>query len=97
MGGDPSLRIVPTPGHTPGHQSLMLLERGTCYPFAGDAVFDLERAERARDSGIAATPEEVAQRTHETIRKQLRDFDTVLAPAHDIGVREPSRFPGHVH
>ena len=33
----------------------------------------------------------------ETIRKQLRDFDTILAPAHDRGVRDGSRFPGHVH
>ncbi len=96
VGGDPSLRIVPTPGHSSGHQSLMLLERGTYYLFAGDAIFDLEHAERARDSGIAENLE-AARRSHEAIRKQLRDFDTILAPAHDHGVRDGSRFPSHVH
>ncbi len=96
MGGDPNLRIVPTPGHSPGHQSLMLLEGDTYYLFAGDAIFNLERAQRARDSGFAADLD-AARATHETIRKQLRDFQTVLAPAHDYGVRDGSRFPSHEH
>jgi glyoxylase-like metal-dependent hydrolase (beta-lactamase superfamily II) len=96
VGGDPNLRIVPTPGHSPGHQSLMLLEGGTYYLFAGDAIFNLERAEGARDSGFAADLD-AARASHETIRKQLRDFETILAPAHDYGVRDGSRFPSHVH
>ncbi len=74
----------------------MLLEGGTYYLFAGDAIFDLERAGRARDSGVAVDLE-AARRSHEAIRKQLRDFDTILAPAHDYGVRDGSRFPSHVH
>jgi glyoxylase-like metal-dependent hydrolase (beta-lactamase superfamily II) len=74
----------------------MLLEGGTYYLFAGDAIVSLERAERARDTGFAADLD-AARASHETIRKQLRDFDTVLAPAHDHGVRDGSRFPGHVH
>ncbi len=74
----------------------MLLEEGTYYLFAGDAVFNLESTERARDSGFAADLD-AAWASHETIRKQLRDFETVLAPAHDYGVRDGSRFPSHVH
>lgn len=96
VGGDPTLRVVPTPGHSRGHQSLMLLEGGTYYLFAGDAIVDLERAEAERDTGIADDLE-AAWRSHETIRRQLRDFDTILAPAHDLGVRGGSRFPGHAH
>jgi glyoxylase-like metal-dependent hydrolase (beta-lactamase superfamily II) len=96
VGGDPTLRVVPTPGHSRGHQSLMLLEGGTYYLFAGDAIVDLERAEAERDTGIADDLE-AAWRSHETIRRQLRDFDTILAPAHDLGVRDGSRFPGHAH
>jgi glyoxylase-like metal-dependent hydrolase (beta-lactamase superfamily II) len=74
----------------------MLLEGGTYYLFAGDAIVDLERAEAERDTGIADDLE-AAWRSHETIRRQLRDFDTILAPAHDLGVRDGSRFPGHAH
>ena len=96
VGGDPDLRVVPTPGHSRGHQSLMLLEGGTYYLFAGDAILDLEQAERDRDSGVAEDLE-AAWRSHETIREQLRDFDTVLAPAHDHAVRDGSRFPDHRH
>lgn len=96
VGGDPNLRIVPTPGHSAGHQSLMLLERGTYYLFAGDAIFDLENAEGESDSGIAEDYD-ASRRSRDAIRKQLRDFDTVLAPAHDKGAQEGSRFPSHVH
>ena len=95
VGGDPSLRIVPTPGHSPGHQSLLLREGDAWTLFAGDAVFDLERAERGGLAGIAedldASRESVA-----AIRRQLDEFDTRLAPAHDAGVRG-SRFPAHRH
>ncbi len=96
IGGDPSLRIVPTPGHSAGHQSLMLLEDDTYYLFAGDSMLDLERAESEEKTGVAHDLE-AARRTHETIRKQLQEFDTVLAPAHDRGVRAGSRWPGQTH
>ena len=96
IAGDPNLRIVPTPGHTPGHQSLMLREQARYYLFAGDAIVDLQSAEETRDSGIAADPD-AAEHTHETIRAQLRDFTTILAPAHDPGTQDAARYPGHVH
>jgi glyoxylase-like metal-dependent hydrolase (beta-lactamase superfamily II) len=96
VGGDASMRVVPTPGHSAGHQSLMLLEEGTYYLFAGDSVVDMERAKREHETGVKDDLE-AARRTHETIRRQLRDFDTVLAPAHDHGVRDKSRFLGHTH
>jgi N-acyl homoserine lactone hydrolase len=34
------VRIVPTPGHTMGHQSVILEQDGLTYFFAGDASFD---------------------------------------------------------
>ena len=74
----------------------MLLEGGTYYLFAGDSIVNLERADRERDSGIAVEPD-AARHTHELIRKQLRDFDTILAPAHDKGAQTGARFPNHTH
>lgn len=94
VGGDADLRVVPTPGHSPGHQSLLLREGGRYTLFAGDAVFDLERAERGGLAGIAEDLD-AARETVTTIQRQLRDFDTVLAPAHDVGVRDEQRFHHH--
>ncbi len=84
---DGSIRIVPTPGHTAGHQSLLLKDDGKYYLFAGDAIFDLERLDRG--TAIAGIVEDVdaAKDTVLRIERQLRDFDTYLAPAHDHGVR----------
>ena len=82
-----TLRAVSTPGHTPGHQSLMLVDNGTYYLFAGDVVFDLERLNTNR--AIAGVAEDIpaAKASVEKIRTQIQNFNTVLAPAHDHGVR----------
>ncbi len=92
---DGALRIVPTPGHTPGHQSLLLREGDVFTLFACDVVFDQARLDSGR--GMAGIVEEVApaRASLETVSRQLRDFETRLAPAHDPGVGA-ERF-GHVH
>ena len=83
-----TLRAVATPGHTEGHQSLMLYDHGTYYFFAGDVVFDLDRLNRGKAVAGVAENISAARNSIELVTTQLEDFDTILAPAHDHGVRD---------
>ncbi len=87
------LRMVPTPGHSPGHQSLLLREGDSWTLFAGDAVFDQVRLEDGR--GLAGIVEDVAaaRESVAVLQKQMREFRTRLAPAHDARVRHSHAHP----
>ena len=87
-------RIVPTPGHTPGHQSILLREDDKYYFIAGDVVFDLERLESGRALAGIVEDVEQAKESIERVRRQVHSFDTFLAPAHDRDVRGRH---GHSH
>ncbi len=80
---DGAVRVVPTPGHTAGHQSVIYREGARHYLFAGDAVFDLARLED--DDAIAGIVEDVeaARETVALLERQLAEFETILLPAHD--------------
>jgi N-acyl homoserine lactone hydrolase len=59
----PGLRLVPTPGHSPGHQSLVVDAPGGPLVIAGQAVFTLAEWEGATDpasSGRHSAPDEEA-------------------------------------
>jgi len=83
-----NLRAVSTPGHTDGHQSLMLFDQGTYYFFAGDVVFDLERLNAGRAVAGVAENISAAKASIERVATQMEEYDTILAPAHDLGVRK---------
>ncbi|MEM7220441.1 MAG: MBL fold metallo-hydrolase [Pseudomonadota bacterium] len=83
-----TLRVVPTPGHTEGHQSLISFDRDTYYFFAGDVVFDLERLNNRKAVAGIAENISAAKASIKRVTTQLEEFDTILAPAHDRGVRE---------
>ncbi len=84
---DRSVRIVPTPGHTPGHQSLLFREHDKYYFIAGDVVFDLDRLNAGKALAGIVEDVEAARDSIERVERQMEQFDTHLAPAHDHGVR----------
>jgi len=50
--GDGSLLIIPTPGHTPGHISLLVRLAHNTLILAGDAAYDIEAIRRRRLPGF---------------------------------------------
>lgn len=89
---DGNVRIVPTPGHTAGHQSLLYKQGNKYMLFAGDVIFDQLRLDAGK--GLAGIVESVksARQSISRVSEQMMQFDTVLAPAHDARVR-----PSHTH
>ena len=77
----PGVRVVPTPGHAPGHQSLVvdLAETGRVV-LCGDAAFTRENLER----GIVPQPDQAAGLASLTRIRDLVDGDLDRAfPSHD--------------
>ena len=89
-------RIVPTPGHSPGHQSLLLRDVDRWVLLAGDVAFDARRLETGR--GLAGIVEDVgaARRSLRAVADQLERFDTLLVTAHDGG-EDAGSGPSHRH
>lgn len=79
--------IVPTPGHSMGHQSVVLTDSdGTAYFFAGDASFDEAQLLAGGTAGIASDP--VAMRASlAAIRQFAASTPTVYLPSHDPALR----------
>lgn len=80
LAGD--VRIIPTPGHTMGHQSVVLETDDTRYFFAGDTSFDQQSLER----GILDAPSFNSHVTLHTRRKILdtaADMPLVYLTTHD--------------
>jgi N-acyl homoserine lactone hydrolase len=82
--GDGSVRLVFTPGHTPGHLSVVLrVERGEVL-VAGDAIY-LERTLRERHLPYAVEDEHLFRRSLREIELYAREApDALIIPGHDI-------------
>lgn len=60
--GDGSVVAFPTPGHTPGHQSLLVKpSKGSPFLYAADALYTLENLERFIGPGLAANMPQAMQ------------------------------------
>lgn len=74
--------IVPTPGHTLGHQSVILLDGDVTYMFAGDTSYtEALMADRVVD-GVSPNSR-MAYDTLVRIQQFLRSESTVYLPSHD--------------
>ncbi len=75
------LEVVPTPGHAPGHQSLVvdLAETGRVV-FCGDAAFTRENLERGE---VPAPDQEAATSSLALIRSLVKDDLDRAFPSHD--------------
>ena len=79
------VRLVPTHGHTFGHQSVLVQDGaggGNDVLLAGDAAFDVGQVQRGEVAGMVADVKQ-AQLTLQTICKHAAERPTVVLPSHD--------------
>jgi glyoxylase-like metal-dependent hydrolase (beta-lactamase superfamily II) len=86
--GDGSIRILSTPGHTAGHQSVLVTpEEGPRVLIAGDAVYSEEALIERRIDGVGVSPRR-ARASIDRLRDICREAPTVVAATHDPGAAE---------
>ena len=74
--------MVPTPGHTPGHYSVIVQEDEHALFFAGDTSYPQQLLLEQAIDGITR---DVAlyQQTSQQIRTYLQSVPTIYLPSHD--------------
>jgi N-acyl homoserine lactone hydrolase len=80
---DGRLVIFPTPGHTPGHQSLLVKLDRQAYILAGAAVYDKEKMQARCLPGVLWNPDALIE-SWERIEELQRRHDAALIVTHDI-------------
>ena len=78
------IHLVPTPGHSPGHLSLILEDGSKSIFFAGDASYTQELLIAGKTDGIGADPQ-AQQGTHRKILAYASENPTIYLPSHDPG------------
>lgn len=74
--------IVPTPGHTLGHQSVIFRDGDVTYMLAGDTSYTEGCMVDSRIDGVSPN-DQLAQDTMVQIQKFLREETVVYLPSHD--------------
>jgi N-acyl homoserine lactone hydrolase len=83
LSGDGRIVAVPTPGHTPGHASVICVDDAGRHVFlAGDATDSLEQLQSRRADAVGPDPK-VHAATLETILAHCAQHPTVYLPSHD--------------
>jgi N-acyl homoserine lactone hydrolase len=81
--GDGSVRLAYTPGHSPGHQSVICRLRDRDLVIAGDAVYTLAQLEGAPPPPRPYDPH-TWRRSHQELQLFRRQYpDAVIVPGHD--------------
>ena len=76
------IHIVPTPGHTPGHLSVVVKVEDVFYFLAGDTSYSQELLLARRADGVSPDPQ-VAVQTQERILALAGERPLVYLPTHD--------------
>jgi N-acyl homoserine lactone hydrolase len=79
---DGKVRIVPLPGHTPGHVGLAVSDGGRTWLMAGDATFDEGQTDRGAVTGVSQDIGQ-ARVTQGVLKQTLAQRGVVLLPSHD--------------
>lgn len=87
---DGRLVIFPTPGHTPGHQSMLVKLESETYILAGDAVYDKEKMAHRCLPGLLWNPDAIIA-SWERIEELQRRHDAKLLVTHDLHWEETVR------
>lgn len=82
--------VVPTPGHTPGHASVIVKGDGTTRFLAGDASYDQGLLLGGTPDGVSASPRE-ASATMARIARFAASEPLVYLPSHDPRSRQRSK------
>jgi glyoxylase-like metal-dependent hydrolase (beta-lactamase superfamily II) len=81
--GDGSIKLLATPGHTLGHQSVLVTpSNGPRILVTGDATYSEANLLNRTIDGVAVAPER-ARASIDRLRSLCRDAPTVVAPSHD--------------
>jgi glyoxylase-like metal-dependent hydrolase (beta-lactamase superfamily II) len=81
--GDGKLIILPTPGHTAGHQSLLVRLDGGAIMLLGDAAYSVEKMRARALPAILSSPDEL-MRTWNMIDEVAAREDARLICTHDL-------------
>ena len=73
---------VPTPGHTPGHLSVIAIENGISYFIAGDLTYDQAALIKQDFQGPSEVPNEQPQSLAKALQ-YTQENPTVYLPSHD--------------
>ena len=84
--GDGTLMILATPGHTPGHQSLMVTLAGRVVILLADATYLLDKMRARRLPAILWNPDEMVA-SWERLEALEREHDALLIPTHNLDFR----------
>ncbi len=81
------VHLIPTPGHSPGHLSLILVKGDCSIIFAGDASYTQDLLIAQQADGIGGDPQ-AQQDTHVKILAYAEQRPTIYLPSHDPGSKE---------
>jgi N-acyl homoserine lactone hydrolase len=87
---DGTLLIFPTPGHTPGHQSLLVRLAGRSVILVGDAAYDRAKMHDRCLPALLWNPDEVIN-SWERIEEYQRRYDAELIFSHDLDFEKTVR------
>ncbi|GAB4113250.1 MAG: N-acyl homoserine lactonase QqlR [Roseiflexaceae bacterium] len=76
------LVVVPTPGHSYGHQSVLLRDGAHTYMLAGDLAFREQQLLESGLQGIAYNTSE-ARQTLQQVQRYIAQHPTIFLPSHD--------------
>lgn len=83
--GDGTIVLLATPGHTPGHQSVLVTPQdGPRVLLTGDAVYSEDALLARRIDGVGMDPRR-ARESIDRLRALCAERPTVVAPTHDTG------------
>lgn len=81
--GDGLLRIIPTPGHTKGHQSLLVKLKSRPVFLLGDAAYLLSKLRERRLPGLLWSPD-VMMETWDMIEEIEKSTNALLVTTHEL-------------
>ena len=81
------IHLVPTPGHSPGHLSVILVEGDLSIMFAGDASYTQDLLIARKPDGIGDDPQ-AQHETHMKILAYAEQNPTIYLPSHDPGSKK---------
>jgi len=85
----PGLRIAPTPGHSPGHQSLVITTGDAAVVLAGQAVQSRAEWEGGTDASVSGAPTAPLPEEYAASLGHLRSLDPIRVHfAHDAEIWE---------
>ena len=84
---DGKVVAVETPGHVPGHLSVIVFSDDVAYFLAGDATYDQALLDAELTDGVNNKPKQAIESVRH-IKEFARQYPTVLLPAHDPGAAQ---------